>query len=525
MRKTKIEVICGFLEGGKTTLIQHMLENDLMEQYDSIVVLQCEEGMEELRAGTLVNKNVVQAEITELYKISGRLFSKIKWELNPDLILIEYNGTWPIENLLRARLPSDYYIDQILFCADATTFELYRNNTGELMAEQLNNSDAVLFNRCSGEHSILKQNVKGLNRKAKLFFEEAAADTYLYDTLKRADVTEQQVRHWELSGAVIFAILCLYLLAVKIPAATTTYSFLKSVNTVFIGVLLQAVPFLLLGVFVSSILQALVPDDRLASVFIKHPVLGFPLAVVLGVLFPVCDCAMVPITTRLIRKGVPLPQAITFMLASPAVNPVTFISTLYAFPGQREYAVYRLLLGVIISVIVGLILSIQKVKAEEVLTDNTIGSACSGGYMGSLHYKGALGTAEGIFRHAGMELLNVGRFIVCGALISSALQIALPASAFQGAGKNIVLPLLIMLLASFVMSVCSTSNAFIARSFLNSFPLPAIMGFVVMGPMLDLSNLFMLSSSFHKRFILKLVGILFLTGFLVLIVFSFLVRT
>jgi len=125
MGKTKIEVICGFLESGKTMLIQTMLENDLMEQYDNIVMLQCEDGIEELRATPLRNKNVVQADITDEYKIQGRLFSKIKRELNPDLILIEYNGTWPISNLLRVRLPSNYYIDKILFCADATTFELF----------------------------------------------------------------------------------------------------------------------------------------------------------------------------------------------------------------------------------------------------------------------------------------------------------------------------------------------------------------------------------------------------------------
>jgi len=525
MGKTKIEVICGFLESGKTTLIQQLLENDQMEQYDKIVVLQCEEGIEELRAGTLFNKNVVQADIANLYQISGRLFSKIKRELNPDLILIEYNGTWPIGDLLRARLPSDYYIDQILFCADESTFELYRNNTGELMAEQLSNSDAVLFNRCSERQDSLKTNVKNLNRSAKLFFDDSLAESYLNNILKKADVPERQTHRWKLGGAAVAVLICLYLFAVKLPTAPAAYAFLKSVNTVFIGVLLQAVPFLLLGVFVSSILQVLVPDERLAAIFIKHPALGFPLAIVMGVMFPVCDCAMTPITTRLIRKGVPLPQAITFMLASPAVNPVTFISTLYAFPGQREYAVYRLLLGVIISLIVGLILSVCKVNVQEILIGGSEGAACSGGYMGSLNYTGGLGKAEAIFRHAGMELLNVGRFIVCGALISAILQIALPASVFQGTGKNIVLPLLIMLLASFVMSVCSTSNAFIARSFLNSFPLSAIMGFIVMGPMLDLSNLFMLSSSFHKKFILKLVGILFSIGFLVFIGFSFLVHT
>ncbi len=525
MSRTKIEVICGFLESGKTTLIQHMLESSQMEQYSKIVILQCEEGEEELHAGSLPNKNVVQADIRDEQQISGRLFSKIKRELNPDLILIEYNGTWAIDKLLRARIPSDYFIDQILFCADASTFELYRSNTKEMMAEQIANTDAVLFNRCTGKTDNLKSGVKNLNRNAKLYFDGDAAQPYLDEMLKKASAAEQLTQKLEFGLATVILSVCLSLLFVKLSTIAPAYSFLKSVNTVFLGVLLQALPFLLIGVLLSSMLQILVPDERLAALFIKHPLLGFPLAVIIGVMFPVCDCAMMPITTRLIRKGVPLPQAITFMLASPAVNPITFISTLYAFPGQREYAVYRLLLGVVISLAVGVILSIGKIKADRILLEGSGTAACSGGYIGNLNYAGALGKVEAVFRHAGAELLNVGRFLVCGALISAILQIALPSSTFQDAGQNIVLPLLIMFLASFFMSVCSTSNAFIARSFLNSFPLPAIMGFIVMGPMFDLSNLFMLSSSFSRKFIAKLVGILFIVGFLTFLLFSVLVRT
>jgi Predicted permeases len=199
-------------------------------------------------------------------------------------------------------------------------------------------------------------------------------------------------------------------------------------------------------------------------------------------------------------------------------------SHLYACLDHREYAFYRLLFGVAISLIVGLIVSVRKIDAQEMLIGGSGGTASSGGYTGPLNYTGKIGRVEAVFRHAGIELLNVGRFIACGALLSAILQIALPASVFQGAGKNIVLPLIIMLLASFVMSVCSNSNAFIGRSFLNSFPLTAIIGFMVMGPMLDLSNLFMLSSSFHRKFILKLTGTLFMVGFFVFLLYSFLIR-
>jgi Putative GTPases (G3E family) len=194
MEKTKIEVVCGFLESGKTTPLQRILGSEEMEQYEKIVVIQCEEGLTELHAGFLRNKNVVQADVAFGYQISARLFGKIRRELDPDLILIEYNGTWPISDLLRVRLPSGYRIDRILFCADASTFALYLNNTGEMMAEQLSNADAVLFNRCSGESENLKIIVKNQNRGAKLFFDEAEADFYLSAALEKGAVAEQRTR-------------------------------------------------------------------------------------------------------------------------------------------------------------------------------------------------------------------------------------------------------------------------------------------------------------------------------------------
>lgn len=114
----------------------------------------------------------------------------------------------------------------------------------------------------------------------------------------------------------------------------------------------------------------------------------------------------------------------------------------------------------------------------------------------------------------------MGRYIVIGSLTCSILQQSIPVSFFSGTGAKVVLPIALMLLAAFFMSVCSTSNAFIGRSFLNIFPTAAVMGFIVMGPMLDLTNLFMMSSTFKKRFIMRLTIILLAIAFPVFLLFS-----
>ena len=109
-------------------------------------------------------------------------------------------------------------------------------------------------------------------------------------------------------------------------------AFFSTIHTVFTGIVLQAVPFMLLGALLSSTLYAFVPDRLLIKIFPKKYGIGFLTALFAGSLFPVCECAAVPLMRSLIKKGVAMPIAVTFMLASPIVNPISIVSTLYAFP-------------------------------------------------------------------------------------------------------------------------------------------------------------------------------------------------
>jgi len=521
---TKIEVICGFLESGKTTLIQHILEQDYIEQYRRILILQCEEGMTEFRASTMKNKNVVLTQIEGPYKIRAKLFAKIRDELEPDLILVEYNGTWPIEKLLCVNLPVDYKIDKILFCSDASTFELYMKNTGILMLNQLNNVDAVFFNRCDGNFNTLKADVKNNNRQAELLFSDKSADQYLATFLKPEEIQKENHIHNRNRVGAVISLVCIYLIILAIPLYYNAFSFIKSANMIFIGILMQAVPFLLIGAFVSAFLQVFVPDETLVRIFTRHKWLGFPLALILGFFFPVCDCGIVPIASRLTQKGVPLPQAMVFMLAAPAMNPVTILSTLYAFPGQPQYALCRIGLGALVALLAGFVLSVMHTKSENVLTAFSTATCSCASVTSGIQNSGMKGKIESVFLIAGQEFFNMGRFIVIGSLACSILQQSIPVSFFGGTGAKVVLPIAIMLLAAFFMSVCSTSNAFIGRSFLNVFPTTAVMGFIVMGPMLDLTNLFMMSSSFKKKFIMRLIVILIAIAFPVFLLFSALLK-
>ncbi len=131
---------------------------------------------------------------------------------------------------------------------------------------------------------------------------------------------------------------------------------LRIFNTIFIIILMQAFSFMLIGIFVSSATHVFVSDEFILKVFPTKSELGFLTAMFACLFFSVCECAIVPVMTRLVNKGVALPIAITFMLSAPIINLIVIISTLYAFPGQSEIALFRVVFGLMVALIVGVVL-------------------------------------------------------------------------------------------------------------------------------------------------------------------------
>jgi uncharacterized membrane protein YraQ (UPF0718 family) len=297
----------------------------------------------------------------------------------------------------------------------------------------------------------------------------------------------------------------------------------QALNTVFISILIQALPFILIGVLISSLLQFFISDEKLVTMFTKLKWIGFPLAIILGVFFPVCDCAMAPITARLVRKGVPLHYVITFMLAAPVVNPIVITSTAYAFPNNYKIVLLRVFIGITIAVIAGVLIKFGETTKDYAINQTNVDTACASGYLGDISNEGTLGKIETLFKHASLEFFNVSKYVVIGALITSVIQTFISKDALNIIGSNPILALLVMLLAASLMSVCSTSNAFIARSFSYSFPLYSVLCFVVMGPMLDLKNILMLSSGFKKKFLAELVFMLLAIAVFVFSVCAFII--
>ena len=321
-------------------------------------------------------------------------------------------------------------------------------------------------------------------------------------------------------------------------------AFFSTVHTVFTGIVLQAVPFMLFGALVSSTLYVFVPDRLLIKLFPKKYGIGFLTALFAGTLFPVCECAAVPLMRSLIKKGVAMPIAVTFMLASPIVNPISIVSTLYAFPQQPSVAFYRLGFGLLIACAIGLLLLFypeekylkEDFDREPAVQPHSLGDAAAAFRLAtgrsaqnsrsepqSDNFDATAAESKvqwlqakvyALLMHTCSEFFTTGPFLILGAFITALIRAAVPQELFSITSGSAAGSLLVMMLFAFVFSACSTSDAFIARSFLNRFPSGSILGFLVYGPMMDIKNLFMLLSLFKKRFVIELTLIITAINFI-----------
>lgn len=306
---------------------------------------------------------------------------------------------------------------------------------------------------------------------------------------------------------------------------------LQVFNTVFISILIQVFSFMLIGILVSSAIHVFVPDQFILKIFPTKYGLGFITAMFVGLFLPVCECAIVPIMTSLVKKGVAIPIAITFMLSAPIINPIVIISTLYAFPEQPKIALFRVLFGLTIALIVGLVLFFLRINPSILLSEeknckctcNAENKPCTCHcHNEELHQKGITGKIKVFFLHAGEEFFDVGKYLIVGAFITSLIQTFVPTTIFINIEMQKALSLFLMMAMAFLFSACSTSDSFIARSFVNKISIGAIMGFLVFGPMMDLKNIMMLMANFKKKFIVILVLLIFILNFLMLYFFAFL---
>jgi uncharacterized protein len=324
-----------------------------------------------------------------------------------------------------------------------------------------------------------------------------------------------------------------------------TQSNLNNFSTILLSIILEGFPFIIIGALISSLIQVFVSEDTIRRIIPRNKFIGMLSMAFIGVLFPICECGIVPIARRLIKKGVPVNMAVTFMLSVPIVNPVVLLSTYYAFLGRPSMVVMRAAAGIVSAIIIGWLidelnsgdalkkqlvsygggtLKVMKVHKQEEHEHNHHhhdhhDHNCDCGHSGSEHdHKGIM--AE-VFGHASHELYDIGRFFIIGATLSSLMQTFIPKNYILQIGGGTLSSILTMMALAFLLSVCSETDAFIARTFAAQFTKGSILAFLIFGPMIDIKNTIMLTSSFNLRFVVKLIFLIFSVAFLVAVASNF----
>jgi hypothetical protein len=293
----------------------------------------------------------------------------------------------------------------------------------------------------------------------------------------------------------------------------------QNVKTVFVSIFLEALPFLLLGVLVSSALHLLVPEDALRRRIPRNPLLGVLFACLLGIALPVCECGMIPVVRRLIHKGMPVYLGVAYLLAAPGINPVTYAATAMAFQAEPRMAHFRIGLAFAVAAAAGLILCrttrrnpVRSLHSREHDHEHEHDHARFRSHAHP-HRHGAGGDVlhaagsrfRSLFAHAADEFFDMGKFLMLGALLTALIQTFVSRGELVSLSGGTFGAHVLMMGFAYWISLCSTSDAFVASSFTGVFPNSALLAFLVFGPMIDFKNTLMLLSLFKTRFVVNLI--------------------
>ncbi|MBC2255652.1 permease [Listeria ivanovii] len=321
-------------------------------------------------------------------------------------------------------------------------------------------------------------------------------------------------------------------------------SFLQ-MNTIFISILIEALPFVLIGVFIAGFIQMFISEKFIARVIPKNKFLAVIVGSLIGVFFPSCECGIVPIVRNLLAKGVPLHAGIAFMLTAPIINPVVLFSTYVAFGSTWEVPLLRVAGSLVVALVVGNIIAYfykgtglkdrflkyetagekMAVPAANLATVGPNNGMVTSHFQvleaeteanhihhhhhhGEAHIHVEMPLSQKVWhtvQHAVDEFFSVGKYLVFGALLAAAMQTYIKTSTLVSIGHGPVLSILLMMVLAFVLSLCSEADAFIAASFRSVFSTQSIVAFLVFGPMLDIKNLMMMLGAFKAKFVLLIV--------------------
>jgi len=270
--------------------------------------------------------------------------------------------------------------------------------------------------------------------------------------------------------------------------------------TLTVSVMIESLGFVILGILISVLVQVWIPDRWIVKVLPRNAAARRVVISVLGVLLPVCECGNVPLARGLIAKGFSVPEAMTFLVAAPIVNPVTILTTYQVFGFTDGILVSRIVGGFLIANLVGWMFS-QHPTPGKLLTAKFAAECALPAADDHDHGGSRWQESRDLFAR---EAAAVMPALVLGAFIAGLVQVAVPRSVLVALGSNPVWSVLALMALAFVISICSNIDAFFILPFASTFMPGGIVAFLLFGPIVDIKMLAMMRTTFTTKTLVQI---------------------
>ncbi|OKY54709.1 permease [Megasphaera cerevisiae] len=507
MERTPIYIVTGFLSTGKTTVMNYLLKRRYGKK---ICVVQMEEGMTAPQQDCVVTLPMLTKDTAK--EIAYRLRNCVTAHAVSE-VWLEWNGMVPFQRLeelfLQTNLSRYYVIKKIFFVTTPSFCLTMLGKTGDAVYSQLLNADTIFLLDSIPPQSAAPEKTEEIH-KARRLLKTICPETHSVNVSHISlDNAASIYKGASRPSGILFmglALLMTVLYGFFAVSADPAYAAIRVVLTFWMATVLQAFPFLLLGILCSSALQLFISPACIERYLSGSLVKRMAYALAGGFVFPVCDCAAIPVFRGLIGRRVPIPAAMLFMLAGPIVNPVVILSTYYAFAGNWEVVIGRVALGTIAAI--GISLTFKNYHGLEELTASGQLPINLCGYTAfpAVSEKNVYGKALRFLIHSQREFFRMAPYVLLGALLASLFQIyGGSILQFYSLQSNLFAAIELMIVFAFFISLCSTADAVIAKNLSSHILMPGIMAFLLFGPMMDLKNFLLLSSLFPREFVYRLV--------------------
>ncbi len=268
--------------------------------------------------------------------------------------------------------------------------------------------------------------------------------------------------------------------------------------TLATSVFIESMPFVVLGVVLSVVVQVWLPDRLIERLMPRRPWARRMALSLLGVLLPVCECGNVPLARGLVSRGMSPAESVTFLLAAPILNPITIITTYQAFGWSDGILVSRIIGGFVIANLVGWVFS--RMPDEEVMLTSAFAASC----RVHDHDHGAGHRWRRSIARFAEETSTLLPALVLGSAIAGAIQVGIPRDILLALGSNPIWSVVALMALAFIVSICSNVDAFFILAVGNAFLPGSVAAFLTFGAMVDVKMVTLMRTTYRTAAVAQL---------------------